>query len=86
MPDADGAFPASLKLMAPANMSRVTGQALPALNEVVGLPLAALPEELGLASEQRFKTLFEQASQGDPQAQGELVTLRLAYLNWAYAG
>lgn len=71
--------------MAPDNMAQAAEQALPALNEIVGLPLAALPEELGLASEQRFQSLFEQAARGDTQAQGELVRLRLAYLNWAYA-
>lgn len=69
-----------------ADMTRVAGCALPALNEIVGLPHAAPPEALGHASEQRFQTLFRQASDGDPQAQGELVRLRLAYLNWAYAG
>lgn len=68
------------------NMTPVAGEALPALNEIVGLPRAAPPEELGYASEQRFQTLFRQASDGDSQAQGELVRLRLAYLNWAYAG
>ncbi len=66
-------------------MTRVTAQALPVLNEIVGLPFAAPPEALGLASEQRFKRLFEQAARGDTQAQKELVRLRLAYLNWAYA-
>lgn len=66
-------------------MTPVAGEALPALNEIVGLPHAAPPEELGHASEQRFQTLFRQASDGDRQAHGELVRLRLAYLNWAYA-
>lgn len=66
-------------------MAQAVEQALPALNEIVGLPLAALPEELGLASEQRFQTLFESAARGDLQAQCEVVRLRLAYLNWAYA-
>ncbi|MCM2289603.1 MAG: hypothetical protein NDI67_11295 [Sulfuritalea sp.] len=69
-----------------ANMTRVAWDALPALNEIVGLPHAAPPEALGYASEQRFQALFRQASDGDPRAQGELVRLRLAYLNWAYAG
>jgi hypothetical protein len=59
---------------------------LPLLNEIVGLSPAAAPEELGEASEQRFKDLFEMASRGDVQAQAELLRLRLAYLNWAYAG
>jgi hypothetical protein len=68
-----------------ANATRLAGDALPALNEIVGLPHAAPPEELGRASEQRFNALFRQASDGDCQAQGELVRLRLAYLNWAYA-
>lgn len=68
-----------------ADMTQVAGDALPALSDIVGLPRAAPPEELGYASEQRFQTLFRQASDGDRQAQGELVKLRLAYLNWAYA-
>lgn len=68
-----------------ANMTQVVGDELPVLNEIVGLPPAAPPEELGHASEQRFRALFEQASGGDVQAQRELVRLRLAYLNWAYA-
>lgn len=69
-----------------ADVTHVAGDVLPVLNEIVGLPYAAPPEELGHASEQRFKALFRQASAGDPQAQSELVRLRLAYLNWAYAG
>lgn len=60
-------------------------KSLPSLFEVVGLPPAALPEELGHASEQRFHALFARASRGDAAAQGDLVRLRLAYLNWAYA-
>ena len=59
---------------------------LPLLNEIVGLSSAAAPEELGEASEQRFNALFAMASRGDAQAQAELLRLRLAYLNWAYAG
>lgn len=58
---------------------------LPLLNEMVGLSPAAAPEELDEASEQRFRALFETASRGDAQAQAELLSLRLAYLNWAYA-
>lgn len=66
-------------------MEHAAGRALPALNEIVGLPPAAPAEALGLASEQCFLALFERASGGDVQAQRELVRLRLAFLNWAYA-
>lgn len=66
-------------------MAHAPGQALPALNEIVGLPPAAPAAALGLASEQCFQALFGRASGGDEQAQRELVRLRLAYLNWAYA-
>lgn len=67
-------------------MKYADAAALRPLNEMVGLPLAAAPEELDAASERHFRVLFNQASQGDMRAQGELVRLRLAYLNWAYAG
>lgn len=66
-------------------MGHATTTPLPLLNEMVGLSAAAAPEELGAASEQRFRALFERASRGDGQAQAELLSLRLAYLNWAYA-
>ncbi|MDO8341466.1 MAG: hypothetical protein Q7T59_05845 [Candidatus Woesebacteria bacterium] len=56
------------------------------LNEIVGLPAATAPAEIAGASEERFQVLFWHASRGDPAAQRELVHLRLAYLNWAYAG
>ena len=59
---------------------------IPLLNEIVGLPAATAPAEIAGASEERFQALFSRASRGDPVAQRELVRLRLAYLNWAYAG
>lgn len=58
---------------------------IPSLNEMIGLPLATSAMELDCASERRFKSVLERASQGDPDAQRELVALRVAYLNWAYA-
>lgn len=58
---------------------------IPSLNEMIGLPLATSAVELGCASERRFQALLDQASEGDPNAQRELVALRVAYLNWAYA-
>lgn len=59
---------------------------IPMLDEIVGLPVAAAPADIAGATEQQFQTLFEKASRGDVAAQRELVNLRLAYLNWAYAG
>ncbi len=61
-------------------------QGIPQLNEIVGLPAATAPAEIAGASEERFQTLFRLSSRGDPAAQRELVRLRLAFLNWAYAG
>ncbi|KAF0163311.1 MAG: hypothetical protein FD157_3181 [Rhodocyclaceae bacterium] len=58
---------------------------IPSLNEMIGLPLATSAVELDFASEKRFESVLERASQGDPNAQRELVALRVAYLNWAYA-
>lgn len=56
------------------------------LHEIVDLPAASPPANIADAIEERFQALFSHASRGDPVAQGELVRLRLAYLNWAYAG
>jgi hypothetical protein len=58
---------------------------IPSLNEMIGLPPATSAAELDCASERRFKSVLERASQGDANAQRELVALRVAYLNWAYA-
>lgn len=55
------------------------------LHEIVGLPPETPPAELHSASEQHLRTAFERASRGDKNAHRELVGLRLAYLNWAYA-
>lgn len=59
---------------------------IPSLNEIIGLPPAASPADLGSASELRYLEMFDRAAQGDLHAQQELVRLRVAYLNWAYAG
>ncbi|NJD34348.1 MAG: hypothetical protein FIA96_05855 [Betaproteobacteria bacterium] len=61
-------------------------EGIPPLNEIVGLPAATAPAEIVGASEERFLALAGRASRGDRAAQRELVRLRLAYLNWAYAG
>jgi len=58
---------------------------IPSLNEMIGLPIASSAEELDSASERRFNALRDRASEGDMNAQRELVALRIAYLNWAYA-
>jgi hypothetical protein len=58
---------------------------IPLLNEMIGLPPATSAVEIDCASERHFKSILERASQGDANAQRELVTLRVAYLNWAYA-
>ena len=55
------------------------------LHEILGLPPETPPAELHSASEQSLRAAFEQASRGDMNAHRELVGLRLAYLNWAYA-
>lgn len=67
-------------------METAIARGIPLLNEIVGLPSATAPAEIAGASEERFLALFRRASRGDPTAQRELVRLRLAYLNWAYAG
>lgn len=59
---------------------------IPPLNEIIGLPAASSPAELHCASESRFLNVLGRASLGDADAQLELVRLRVAYLNWAYAG
>ena len=56
------------------------------LTRVVGLSQAADPEEIVQASQHRFSTLIGNAAQGDEQARKAVLRLRLAYLNWAYAG
>ena len=56
------------------------------LHEIVDLPAATLPAKIADAIEARMQALFGHASGGDPVAQRELVRLRVAYLNWAYAG
>lgn len=59
---------------------------IPPLNELVGLSAASAAVEIAGASEECFQALVGRASHGDPAAQRELIRLRLAYLNWAYAG
>jgi hypothetical protein len=58
---------------------------IPSLSEMIDLPLAAPAEEIDCAIEERFKSVLARASLGDANAQRELVALRIAYLNWAYA-
>jgi len=60
-------------------------QMIPSINELIGLPLATSAAEIDCASERRFRALLDKASRGDTDAQRELVALRIAYLNWAYA-
>ncbi|MDO8789608.1 MAG: hypothetical protein Q7J42_16160 [Sulfuritalea sp.] len=55
------------------------------LHEMVGLPPETPPAELHCASELHLQAAFERASGGDTDAHSELVSLRFAYLNWAYA-
>lgn len=59
---------------------------IPPLNEIIGLPAASSPAELYCASENCFLKVLGRASLGDSDAQHDLVRLRVAYLNWAYAG
>lgn len=66
-------------------MAHAIAMGIPPLNEIVGLPAASPAADIALASEQRYQALFDRGSRGDPAAQRELVSLRLAYLNWAYA-
>ncbi|MCX7155067.1 MAG: hypothetical protein NTW45_01315 [Rhodocyclales bacterium] len=58
---------------------------IPSLSEMIGLPPATSAAELNCASERRFQVLLDKASEGDTNAHRELVALRIAYLNWAYA-
>lgn len=55
------------------------------LNELVGLPPETSSAELGCAIDRHYQTALDRAMVGDANAQRELVTLRVAYLNWAYA-
>lgn len=57
----------------------------PLLHELVGLPSAASPAEMDRASEELFQAVLDRAARGDAGAQRELVALKIAYLNWAYA-
>lgn len=70
--------------MAPVSVH--TSSNFESLAGIVGLPAVADPEEIFRASQLRFASLIEYATQGDQQARHELLRLRLAYLNWAYAG
>ena len=54
------------------------------LHEFVGLPQETDHSVLHGAFDERFNTLLERSSRGDRKANSELVSLRLAYLNWAY--
>lgn len=56
-----------------------------ALNEMVGLPAATAPPEIARAADQYSEELFKRASDGDADAQRDLVKLHCAYLTWAYA-
>lgn len=56
------------------------------LHQLVDLPAATPPAKVVDAIEERFQALFSHASCGNTAARRELVRLRLAYLNWAYAG
>lgn len=58
---------------------------IPRLNDIVGLPPSAPAAEMDRASEEFFQKALGRASQGDVNAQRQLVALRVAYLNWAYA-
>lgn len=58
---------------------------LESLPQMVGLPAAADPYEIIRASQSRFMLLIQHAAEGDIDARREVVRLRLAYLNWAYA-
>ena len=59
---------------------------IPPLNEIIGLPPASSIADIGLATERCFQNALDRAIHGDTQAQRELLHLRVAYLNWAYAG
>lgn len=67
-------------------MENSSEKMIPSLNDMIGLPPAASAAELDWASETRFQALLDKAAEGDADAQRELVALRIAYLNWAYAG
>lgn len=58
---------------------------MPSLGEIIGLPPTTSAAEPDNASELRFQEFFDRAAHGDVHAQGELVRLRVAYLNWADA-
>lgn len=55
------------------------------LHEMLDLPPETPAAELHCASERHLRAAFERASRGDKDAHSELVSLRFAYLNWAYA-
>jgi len=78
---------AKVRVASEANSARRAGHSemTPRLNEIVGLPRSASPAEMDRASDEFFQKLLGRASRGDVAAQRELVALRVAYLNWAYA-
>ena len=57
---------------------------IPSLINLVGLPASASQNDIALAAERQFETLFRQAEHGDVTAQRGLVGLKSAYLVWAY--
>jgi hypothetical protein len=56
----------------------------PVLQEMLGMRLDARPLDLVRHLEEAEDALYEQARQGDKDANDALVSLRLAYLRWAY--
>lgn len=53
------------------------------LHQVIDVPPVTPVSEFAHVVEAHFRHAFEKAARGD--AQNELVELRVAYLNWAYA-
>jgi hypothetical protein len=58
---------------------------LPALNELVGLPSGSPITEIAHAADRRSEGLLQRSMDGDTEAQRDLITLKFAYLVWAYA-
>ena len=65
--------------------SRKSGQMMPRLYEIIGLPATTPVAELGCAADKYSQSLFDRASRGDKNAQSKLIELQVAYLTWAYA-
>jgi hypothetical protein len=58
---------------------------MPTLNDLVGLPSNSPITEIAHAADRCSEGLLKRSMEGEAVAQRELITLKCAYLVWAYA-